>query len=92
MFIIIIIIFLKGCNFVPRASPSGGGGAVGKAPPPNEGEALRTRLRSEGEGIVTVLARHYSLPCLPKLEVPNQKVRRKQCEKHKQAHCLKLLT
>ena len=83
---------MRGGNFVSRASPSGGGGAVGKAPPPNEGEALGTRLQSEGKGIVTVLARHYSLPCLPKLQVLNQKIRRKQCEKHKQAHCLKLLT
>ena len=39
------------------------------APPPNEGEALGTRLRSEGEVVVTVLAWHYSLPSLPKLEV-----------------------
>ena len=43
--------FPRGGNLVPRASPSGGGGAVGKAPPPNEGEALGTKLQGEGEGV-----------------------------------------
>ena len=46
---------------------------------------MGTRLQSEGKGIVTVLARHYSLPCLPKLQILNQKIRRKQCEKQTSA-------
>ena len=58
--ILIIIFFFRGATSFPGLlSLSGGSGAVGKAQPPNEGEALGKRLRSEREGIVTVLARHY---------------------------------
>ena len=72
---------MRGGNLIPRASPSGGGGAVGKAPPPNEGEALGTRLRGEGRG-ESWLFLHCIIDCRLYLTTSTEsKIRRKRRDK-----------